>query len=201
MAGGNNIFDEVLLKGIRSGHAPAREQSARDWYRNKASEYKKINETAFIKEDKARLVSRVSVGNCYMFFYNPKHKKTLPYYDRFPLVFPFRKVPGGFLGINLHYLPLEYRAKLMDALYDITNNTSYDDSTKLKLTYATLNGLAKFKYFKPCIKHYLSEHVITRFMSIHATEWDIALWLPTSRFVGASQGKVWADSKKIIRNA
>ena len=47
----------------------------------------------------------VTPGEMYMFYYDAKHKDTLPYWDRFPLVFPFSKVKDGFLGLNLHYLP------------------------------------------------------------------------------------------------
>ena len=90
------------------------------------------------------------------------------------------------MGINLHYLPLIYRAKLMDALYDTTNNDAFDKSTKLRLNYSILDKAAKFRYFKPCVKHYLSEQVRSRFLYVYPSEWDIALFLPTQRFIGAS---------------
>jgi hypothetical protein len=35
-----------------------------------------------------------------MFFYEAKYQDVLPYWDKFPLVLPFRKVMGGFYGIN-----------------------------------------------------------------------------------------------------
>jgi len=133
-----------------------------------------------------------------MYFYDAKHKSTLPYYDRFPLVFPYKKVPGGFMGINLHYLPLIYRAKLMDALYDTTNNDAFDKSTKLRLNYSILDKAAKFRYFKPCVKHYLSEQVRSRFLYVYPSEWDIALFLPTQRFIGATKEKVWKDSLQSV---
>lgn len=105
---------------------------------------------------------------------------------------------GGFYGINLHYLPPQLRAKLMDGLYDLTNNTRYDESTKLKLTYDLLNSASKFRYFKPTFKHYLNQHVRSKFIEINSTEWDTALFLPTERFEKAKKTKVWADSRKMI---
>lgn len=189
------IFDTILAKGVRAGQIPARTESAREWYRNTSKEYSNINERRLMKSDVERLTSRMQVGNCYMYYYDPKHKQTLPYYDRFPLVFPYRKVPGGFMGINLHYLPLQYRAKLMDALYDVANNNKFDETTRLKLNYKVLNSAAKFKYFKPCIKHYLNDHLRSRFLLVNSSEWDIALFLPTQRFVGATKEQVWKDSK------
>jgi len=135
----------------------------------------------------------------YMFIYNPKHKDTLPYYDRFPLIFPINRAKGGFLGINMHYLPYQLRAKLMDALYDVASNDRFDESTKIRASYGILSGTSKYREFKPTIKHYLSNHVVSRLVYINPAEWDIALWLPVEKFVGANRTKVWADSRKIIR--
>lgn len=134
----------------------------------------------------------------YHFKYEPKTAKTLPYYDKFPLIFMVGPAKGGFYGINLHYLPPQLRAKLMDGLYDLTNNTRYDESTKLKLTYDLLNSASKFRYFKPTFKHYLNQHVRSKFIEINSTEWDTALFLPTERFEKAKKTKVWADSRKMI---
>ena len=191
------VFDDLLAKGVRAGEVPARTDSARDWYRNRARTTR-VTPQRLIKSDRERLTSRVMIGRMYHFFYDPKHKKTLPYYDRFPLIFPFKRVPGGFLGINMHYLPLRLRAKLMDELYGLRRDNRFDENTRLRLSYNVLNGASKYKYFKPCVKHYLTPHVKSRFLEVYAAEWDIALFLPTERFVGAGKGKVQADSRKMI---
>lgn len=192
------IFDTVLTKGVRAGQIPARTSEARKWYRDTAQSYNRINERTLMKGDAERLTNKPMVGSMYMYYYDPKHKKTLPYYDMFPLVFPFRKTQDGFLGINMHYLPLIYRAKLMDALYDVTNNKNFDETTKLKMNYQVLSSAAKFKYFAPCVKHYLNDHLRSRFLYVYPSEWDVALFLPLERFQGATKQKVWAESKKLI---
>ena len=191
------VFDDLLAKGVRAGEIPARTDSARDWYRNRARTTR-VAPDRLIRGDRERLTSRVMIGRMYHFFYDPKHKKTLPYYDRFPLIFPFKRVRGGFLGINLHYLPLRLRAKLMDELYTLSRDNRYDENTRLRISYNILNGAAKYKYFKPCVKHYLTPHVKSRFLEVYAAEWDIALFLPTERFVGANKRAVHADSRKMI---
>ena len=191
------VFDDLLAKGVRAGEIPARTDGARSWYRDKARTTR-VTPDRLIKSDKERLTSKVMVGRMYHFFYDPKHKKTLPYYDRFPLIFPFKKVRGGFLGINLHYLPLRLRAKLMDELYGLTRDNRYDENTRLRISYNVLNGAAKYKYFKPCVKHYLTPHVKSRFLEVYAAEWDIALFLPTEKFVGSNKKAVHADSRKMI---
>ena len=190
------VFDELLARGVRAGEIPARSASARDWYRDQARKTR-VTPNRLIKSDAERLSGRVLVGRMYH-FYDPKHKGTLPYYDRFPLIFPFKKVKGGFLGINMHYLPLPLRAKLMDALYSLANNRRYDEATRLKLSYNILNSSSKYKYFKPCIKHYLLPHVKSRFLEVYSSEWDMALFLPTEKFVKSSKSAVWKDSRTKI---
>ena len=194
------VFTDLLTQGVRQGKIPAREQAARDWYREKAKEFGKVSERAMFRQDgDNRLSSRPMNGSMYMFSYYAKHRDTLPYFDQFPLIFPYKKVKGGFMGINLHYLPHTLRAQLMDALYDVANNKNYDETTKLNFNYKLLNNASKFKAFKPCIKHYLNSQVKSRFIYVYPSEWDLALFLPTENFSGASKRKVWADSRKKIK--
>ena len=202
------IFDEILLRGIRSGNAPARTDAAREWYRDQAKNVSRTqrNRSAgdkLIKEinsdNERRQDNRFAMGNMYLFAYDPKHKDTLPYYDRFQLIFPINKAKGGFLGINMHYLPPILIAKLMDALYTVLNNKNFDETTKLTASYKILNSATKFKEFQPCIKHYLSVHVRSKPAYINPAEWDIALFLPMQKFVGATATQVYADSRKIVR--
>jgi hypothetical protein len=134
------IFDRILLQGIKSGQMPARSSAAREWFREKAKSVGKVSESKILRSDTDRLKNRTAVGRMYFFMYDAKHKATLPYYDKFPLIFPVERAQGGFFGINFHYLPLNLRAKLMDGLYDITNNERYDESTKLKLSYSVLKS-------------------------------------------------------------
>ena len=192
------IFDTIITQGVRSGQIPARTQASRDWFRDTAAKMRTVNERSLMKGDQGRLVAKPIIGSMYMFNYDPKWKDELPYYDRFPLVFPFRRIPGGFYGLNLHYLPLPLRARLMDGLYDYANNTRYDESTKIKMNYSLLQSVSKLKFFEPCVKHYLDEHVRSRFMYIYPSEWDIALFLPTERFVKKTKTQVWSESKKML---
>ena len=134
-----------------------------------------------------------------MFFYSAKHKDTLPYWDMFPLTFPIQFDGDSMLSINLHYLPLLLRAKLMNALYTVAEEEGNSKIKKLQLSYQILNASARFSAFKPCIKRHLFSHVQSRFFWVRPEEWDMALMLPTARFQKASQEQVWADSERIIR--
>ena len=42
-----------------------------------------------------KLLGRPSAGRMSMFFYDPKHKARLPYWDTFPLVLPLEPMKGG----------------------------------------------------------------------------------------------------------
>jgi hypothetical protein len=194
----SKVFDEILAQGVRAGQIPARTQGARDWFRNRARDTR-VTPEAVVRGERARYKNRVTMGKMYLFNYDPKTKETLPYYDRYPLIFPVNGAPGGFYGINMHYLPLRLRARLMDALYELSSNRRYDERTRLRLTYGILSGAAKYKAFKPTFKRYLSNHVRSRFIEITSSEWDIALMLPLQRFEKASSSKVWADSRRMAR--
>jgi|TARA_B110000503_G_scaffold3424_1_gene4523 hypothetical protein len=200
------LFSDILAKGVRRGELPGRSQGSIEWYRKQAKTAagKEITaETLLSTNDKGRVKARLSgsafIGSMYFFEYDPKHKETLPYYDRFPLIFPINKAKGGFIGLNMHYLPPQLRARLMDALYDLATDDKYNERTKLALSYEILASASKFRLFAPCIKQYLNSHVRSRFIKIEASEWDIALFLPVQKFEKQSTSKVWADSRKMIQ--
>jgi hypothetical protein len=115
------------------------------------------------------------------------------------LVIVLKPAEGGFLGLNLHYLPPVLRAKFLDSLLEYTNNDRFDETTKFSLTYNLLERAAKMKYFKPCIKHYLSDHVRSRFAMVEAPEWEIATFLPVADFQKARAQTVWKESREKIR--
>jgi hypothetical protein len=194
------VFDDILVKGIRAGQVPARTQAARDWYRNAAQQVTgaKVTESKMLR-DTSRQESTFRLGHMYMFSYEAKHKDKLPYYDRFPLIFPINTAKGGFLGLNMHYLEPRLRAQLMDNLYDTATNKNYNEQTKLRISYDILNGASKFRLFKPTLKHYLNGQVKSKLVYINPSEWDIALFLPTARFVGASRKQVYSDSRSILQ--
>ena len=134
----------------------------------------------------------IILGKMFFYKYDPKWAKKLPYWDMYPLVFPFEKVSRGFYGINLHYIPPKDRAVLMDQLNKFANNKKYDKSTRLELTYNLLKGYGRAV---PCVKRYLRDHVISETVRIDADEWEIAIFLPVERFQKESAATVWKDSK------
>ena len=143
------------------------------------------------------LTTRIMPGNLYMFFYDAKLKDKLPYYDMFPLVLPFRKVPGGFYGINLHYLPYPLRFKLLGALQEYALDNTMSEDNRVRVTWSTLLTMSRVAPVKACVKHYLDGQVQSRFLNIKYPDWVTASLLPVERFVGASKQQVWQDSREM----
>jgi hypothetical protein len=163
------------------------------WYKEKIKEFGKPNAQKLIRDGKRN--NKPFYGKLNMFFYDPKFKKTLPYYDVFPLVLPLETYDDGFLGINLHYLPIPLRIKLLDKLVDYSNNTEFDESTKLMVDYKKLK---RINLIKPTIHKYLAGQTKSQFRRIDADEFTIATLLPVQRFKKASDSKVWRDSRSMI---
>jgi hypothetical protein len=189
-----------LLDRIKSSLAKEglnlRTNAARDWLRAKIKTLNPSRQA--LLNDSKRLKSGAIIGRMYFFYYDPKTKDKLPYYDRFPLVLPIEQYQDGFLGLNLHYLHPKQRIILLDKLSEYANNNKYDTTTKLRLTYDVLRRSSSISEHVPCIKRYLFSNVESRFLEIAANEWDIAALLPMESFVGASAGKVHAESRKKI---
>ena len=160
-----------------------RTMMARNWLGMKIAKLRVPTDRSNLLNDPKRATGHALIGKMYFFHYDPKYKATLPVYDRFPLVLPMDMYDDGFLGMNLHYLDPYSRLYLLDLLHDFINNTKYDDTTKFKLAYSTLNGSKRYKMIEPCIKRYLSSHIRSSLVYIEPDHWETAIFLPTERMV------------------
>ena len=163
------------------------------WYRDKIKEFGTPKALDLIRDGKQAKSPFGGVLN--MFVYAPKFARKLPYYDTFPLVLPIESYSDGFLGINLHYLPISLRIRLLDRLNDFSNNTKFDESTFLNVSYDKVKNLQSIK---PTIHKYLSGYVRSRFRRIDADEFVIATLLPVQRFKKATASQVYSDSRRMV---
>ena len=164
----DSFFEKLQLQAFIAGVQPRSDESQK-WFRNKLKNIVQVNRQKLLRDSALQRVARPRMGDMYMFFYDPKHKETLPYYDTFPLIIMVEKAPGGFYGLNMHYLPPVLRAKLFDGL--AKSDERYDENTRFRARYRLLQSVRKLKYFKPCFKHYLTKHVEGRISKVEAPEW------------------------------
>jgi len=186
------LLDRIQASLAKEGLKP-RTNAARAWIRSKV---KDLSSKSALMRAQERLRTNTIIGKMYFFYYDPKTKDSLPYYDRFPLVIPIEQYSDGFLGLNLHYIHPKQRVILLDKLSDTLSNKRYDERTKLRVNYEFLKAASTAFEAMPCIKRYLFTNIDSRFLEISANEWDIAVMLPMETFVGASTSKVYADSRK-----
>lgn len=186
------LIERIKEQLAKSGYEP-RTTAARDWLMSKIQDLKPTRQS--ILRDKERLKSKTILGRMYFYYYDPKLKDDLPYYDRFPLVIPIEQYPDGFLGLNLHYISPKQRIELLDTLSEFASNSKYDETTRLRLSWRKLKTIGGAFKANPCVKRYLFKHVDSRFLEISADEWDIAALLPFQNFKGASANKVYNDSR------
>ena len=181
------VFDTIRQK------AGDTEKSA-TWYRTQVN---KIASNANARQlfRQGKLQGRPSVGRLNLFGYNPKLRKTLPYYDIFPLVLPLEPISGGFLGMNFHYLPPLLRFRLLERMQTFADDTKFDSKTKFDVTYDDVKSI---RIVKPTIKKYLYSQVQTGFFRINMDEAAIAIYLPVQRFKKASDAVVYSNSRKFI---
>lgn len=144
------------------------------------------------------MVSTVRWGDMYLFMYDPKLKQQLPVYDKFPLVMPFRIVPGGFYGLNLHYLPPLLRMRLLGKLLNLTNEKQLSETTRIRMNWDILKSIARFPEVRPCVKRYLTPYVRSRFLRVNPEDWKATIMLPIETFIGQDKSEVYEDSKSYI---
>lgn len=183
------------FKTIRTN--PGDDKKSLQWYQTQVKTLSALaTRPSKLMQNAPDLVNSVLPGRMYMFFYDPKHKEKLPFYDTFPLVLPFRKVPGGFFGINLHYLPYGMRFKLLGALHTYASDEKINENTRIRVNWELLQSMSRVAPVQACVKHYLDEHVGSRFLNIKYPDWIVASLLPVERFVGANKTAVWQNTRE-----
>jgi len=162
------VFDKILDKAT----AP----KSFDWYRKQVKDMTTPGAKSLITRGKATL--RPKYGMMNLFGYDAKHKATLPYYDKFPLIFPIEPAKGGFIGINFHYLPFGARVAFLKQLSQYATDENFDNKTRYNLDWVNNS------FYRKTAKRYLNSQVRTSFLNIPANEMAVAIFLPVARFVG-----------------
>jgi hypothetical protein len=159
-----------------------------DWLKNKAKAV--ATGTARRKllsfKDRSRDFDSAFVGNLYFFRYDPKHKATLPQYDKFPMAIILQWNSDGFLGLNLHYLPRGQRSAMLGVFSKYKEDYKLEkdsDSDNWENLVDFLDNTDMQQMPKQCLKRYLWSHVTSHFVEIYPDEYGIAVQLPVEDWV------------------
>ena len=192
------IFDKVS-GSLEDERINPRSEASRNWFLDKINFISQnISRDKLMRQDPMTPVATVMPGMMYMFYYDPKHSKTLPYYDSFPLVILIDMDSTGMTGLNLHYLPINLRQKLF---YGLLNRTTgaMDEKSYMKITYDFLKSTRSLKEYRPCYKKYLTKQIRGSIAKVPANEWETAVHLPLALFRKENEDTVHRRSEEIIQ--
>ena len=187
-----NIFED--LETLRPENVGTHSQLALEWFRTNIRRVFDRRQNEKIYLDGTKVGGEIVEGNMYMMFYKAKGRKTLPWYDRFPLIIPFdkRSKQDGFYGINLHYIPPMARQNLLEELY------KYGTEDGIDINQEYFHSVSRLKPAVPCIKRYLYSRILRPPMQVEKKYWDAAVMLPTANFGNVNTNTVYADSRNKI---
>jgi len=171
-----------LLKLLNRKTLESLRQKSAEWFQNRVGQLTGYNRLPTDPDDKETNILKTSgnrgQGNLIMFYYDAKHKDTLPMWDRFPLVIPLGPAKGGFLGLNLHYI--EDPEMRLQFLFNLTGIDRKDIPPNFRLN---VNFDSKDPLMRLCVKHYLRGHIRSSFIRIPVDEWENVVPLQTAQWV------------------
>lgn len=141
---------------------------------------------------------RVAWGRIYSFMYRAKFEKTLPYYDRYPLVLIMSRNAKAktFDGLNLHYVNPYFRAMLLKGIRHL--HMAAPDRYMVKEFKETVARLIK-RIAAPCMHRYRMDRVMNmRYIQIPSLIPPHLGAVRDQTFIKTSIQRVWMDSTKAI---
>lgn len=177
-----NSFRSSIRQKIANEGAAANNKSSR-WF----------NET-MKKNIRGHKVTKPSPGKLYAYMYDAKHKDTLPFWDRFPLIIYLGLGKQGtstlMYGLNLHYIPPKARQQFLEELLkQYASTPTITNNTKLKINWSQVKGFAGADKM---IKAYLPGHIKGSLVEIKPADWANVVMLPTQQFM--SKGKRYSST-------
>jgi hypothetical protein len=195
-----NAF-QLLKKQLEEEGIKPNTKLSQEWFLDKIREIGglKVETSRIMREPPIKMAANQFRGRMYLFRYNPLNKRTLPYYDMFPLVILLEKSKTGFMGLNLHYLPIDLRQRLFYNLLPRASQSEFRWNTYLKIDYDYLTSRTTLRAHKACIKRYRYDQVYGRLSNIPAPEWEVAVHLPLASWRKAAESRVYKDSREKSR--
>lgn len=147
------------------------------------------------KSVRGHKVQMPQVGRIYAYVYDAKHKDTLPYWDKFPLMIylgSYTAKNGNklLLGLNLHYIPPKARQEFLEELLVNANTDTITNKTRLKINWSKVKNM---KGADQMIKAYLPNHIKGSMTEVKPADWVNVIFMPLQQFM--SKGKRFSSRK------
>lgn len=123
-------------------------------------------------------------GNVLFYKYDAKDKTQV--YDKTPLVLVLRVSRTYMLGLNLHWLPYQKRAWLVDQMLRISK-FDMKRGKKIRFTYEDFKPLQKSVHYQPCIRLYIRKRISERGVLIPPQDLKTAVKLRAETFTGGKR--------------
>ena len=195
-----NVFDALDAMFKETGLSRGSRQ-AMVWYKSLVREMFETSDLSpeeTLLRDRTRLIQKTGYkreGGMYMFNYLPKGRSKMKYFDTLPLVFILKFTKNGFLGLNLHYLAPSMRERFFEMLQLRMRGSIENKWSKIATPYEFLKMSRQFRYYRPCIKRYLTKYIGSRILHIWPKDWALAIHLPIERFKKVHRSQVWMESR------
>ena len=161
-----------------------------EWFKTKAIYTSGQQARNIIFSDNERSWDKALVGKLYVFKYDAKTKDKLDMWDKYPLCMVLERTKGGFLGLNLHYLPKRNRMSFLNTFDKYARENSVEDGvttgkgfSNWEILSDTFNDIGSGSLPKQCLKRYLNTYVRSKFVEIYPDEFDKAIQLPIDLWV------------------
>lgn len=144
-------------------------------------------------------VSKPQPGKLYAYIYDAKHKDTLPYWDKYPLIIYLGLGKHNLMyGLNLHYIPPKARQQFLEELLkQYASTPTITNSTKLKIDWTKVKGFAGADVM---IKAYIPGNIKGPLVEIKPSDWANVVMMPLQQFMSKgkrySAQKVWTGMAK-----
>ena len=210
----NESFFQKAHKAAKRENLITRNRRTREFYHDYAAEHGVNYRSMQMLRTGGRKAGDVKLGRMYFFNYEAEGTasgrgvsiKRGNVYDAYPLIFLLSETPGELEGINFHYMTPKERIKLLGRMFEYLNSEDFDNRTKLFSTKfrRTIKNNRLFRYARVCYREYKPGRIDSKIIQVHPMDWELAITVPTERFVTPKGGrvaskKIWTQTNKLAR--
>lgn len=155
-----------------------------------------VKPLALMGDNQIHQTDKILPGYFYQFFYDPKYKEELPFYDTFPLAIPFSATATHFTGLNMHMIYPRARLLLLSKLLVFASDDKLSEKMKINLSWKFISNASRFPGVDKCVRMYLKSHVKSKFLKIPPVDYFSAIFLPVESMKKMTVQEVWKKNSR-----